>query len=91
MVVIEHNRSIPVQSHKSPRKRTGDSWDVDESRMGVVAEVKESQVEEVDNQNNLSPNKMSSDEEHDEGKLQEVVEDEVASHTSSGLNIFTLV
>jgi len=70
MVVIEHNGTIPVQSHKGPGKRAGDGWDVDESRMRVVAEIEESQVEEVDNQDNLSPDEVSSDEEHDEGKLQ---------------------
>jgi hypothetical protein len=34
---------------------------------------------------------MTSNEEHDEGKLQEVVEDEVASNTSGGVDILTLL
>lgn len=34
---------------------------------------------------------MSADEEHHEGKLQEVVEDEVASNPSGSLDMFTLI
>ena len=34
---------------------------------------------------------MSADEKHHEGKLQEVVEDEVASNSSCSLDMFTLV
>lgn len=56
-----------------------------------MAEIEGGQVEEVDDQDNLSPGEVSSDEEHDEGKMQKVVKDEVASHTSSGLDIFTLI
>jgi len=91
VVVIEHNSTIPVQSHEGPGKRARDSGDVDESRMLVVTEIKSGQVEEIDDQDNLSPGEVSSDEEHDEGKMQKVVEDEVAPHTSSSLDIFTFV
>jgi hypothetical protein len=91
VVVIEHNSTIPVQSHKSPGEWTRDGSDVDESRMRVVAEIEERQVEEVDDQDELSPSKVASDEEHNESKLQEVVENEVASYTSSSLDILSLV
>lgn len=91
MVVIERNSTIPVQSHEGPGKRARDSSDVDESRMCAVAEIESSQVEEVDDQNYLSPSKVSPDEEHDEGKLQKIVEDEVASYTSGSLDMLTLV
>jgi hypothetical protein len=37
--------------------------------MCVVAEIKGRQVEEIDDQDNLGPNKMPANEEHDEGKL----------------------
>lgn len=45
-----------------------------------MAEVERRQVEEVDDQDQLSPDEVGSDEEHDEGKVEEVVEDEVAAH-----------
>jgi hypothetical protein len=57
--------------------------------MFVVAEIKSGQVEEVDDQDDLGPDKMPANEEHDEGKLQEVIEDEVAANTSSSLDMFT--
>jgi hypothetical protein len=91
VVVVEHNSTIPVQSHKGPGKRARDSWDVDEPGMRVVAEVKRRQVEEVDDQDDLSPDEVSADEKHHEGKLQEVVEDEVASNPSGSLDMFALI
>jgi hypothetical protein len=90
-VGIDSNSTIPVESNKSPCKWARDNWDVNESRMCIVAEIEGRQVEEIDNQNNFSPDEMSSNKEHDEGKLQEVVEDEVASNTCGSLNMFTVL
>jgi len=56
-----------------------------------VPEIEGGQIKEVDDQDDLSPDEMSSNEEHDEGKLQEVVDDEVASNTRSSLNIVTVL
>jgi len=52
-----------------------------------VADVQGGQVEEVDDQDDLSPAEMSADKQHDECELQEVVENEVASNTSSSIDI----
>lgn len=56
-----------------------------------MTEVKEGKIEEVDDQDNLSPDEMGSDEEHDKGKLEEIVENEVRSNSCSCLNMCTLV
>jgi len=86
---IDRNSTIPVEGNESPCKWTRYNWNVDESRMCVVAEVKGGQVEEVDDQDDLRPDKMPANKEHDEGKLQEVIEYKVASNTSSSLNMLT--
>jgi hypothetical protein len=59
--------------------------------MGVVAEVEGGQVEEVDNQNDLGPNKVGANEEHDESEMEEVVENEVASNTGGSLNVAIVI
>lgn len=43
----------------------------------MVAEGQRAQVEEVDDQDELGPDEVAADEEHDEGKVQQVVRDEV--------------
>ena len=45
-----------------------------------MTEVERRQVEEVDDQDHLSPNEVGSDKEHDEGEVEEGVDDEVAAH-----------
>jgi len=77
---IHGNGAIPVQSNKCPRQWPRDHWDVDESWVCVVSEVQGGQVEEVDDQNDLGPDEVSSDEEHDESELQHIVEYEVAAN-----------
>ncbi len=44
-----------------------------------MTEVQRGQVEEVDNQDDLGPDKVAAHEEHDEGEGEKVVEDEVAA------------
>jgi len=68
-VGIDCNSAIPVQGNKSPCKWTRYNWNVNESRMCVVAEIKGGQVEEVHDQDDLGPDKMAANEEHDESKL----------------------
>ena len=41
--------SIPVQRHKGPCQRARNSGNVNQSREGTVAEVKEGEIEEVHN------------------------------------------
>jgi hypothetical protein len=59
---------------------------VDEPRVCVVSEVKAGQVEKVDDENQLGPVKVRSDKQHDKRKVEEVVHDEVASHTGRGVD-----
>ena len=77
---VHHQGSIPVDSHKSPGEGARDGGRVDEARVFVVAEIQRRQVEEVDDEDQLSPGEVRADEEHDEGEVQQVVEDEVAAN-----------
>ena len=56
-----------------------------------MPEVQRRQVEEIDNKDEFSPDEVSTNEQHDEGKLQEIVENEMASNTSSSIDIFGIV
>lgn len=84
---VEGNSSVPVQSNECPGQGSGDSWEVDKAGRGRVAEVERRQVEEVDDQDQLSPNEVGSDKEHDESEMEEVVEDEVAANGRCGLDM----
>jgi len=84
---INCDGSIPVQSNKCPCQWSRNNWDMDESRVRVVAEVERGEVEEVDGQDDLSPDVVAADEQHDERELEEVVDDEVASNTSCCVDI----
>lgn len=66
---IYSDGTIPVQSNKCPCKGSACDWDMDESRMCVVAEIEGRQVEEIDDQNHLGPNEVSANKQHDECKL----------------------
>lgn len=35
-----HDRAVPVHRHKRPSQRSGHGGQVDEARVGIVAEVK---------------------------------------------------
>lgn len=81
-----HQCAVPVNGNKGPCQRTGDHRGVDEARVGIMAEVEGGKVEKVKHQDDLSPVKVRSDKEHDEGKVEEVVEDEVAADAGSGID-----
>ena len=53
-----------------------------------MTEVKRGKVEEVDDQNQFCEEEISTNEEHDKCELEKIVEDEVASNSCSGLNVF---
>ena len=84
--VGDHQGAIPVQSDKGPRQGTGHDRRVNEPRIRVVAEIEGGQVEEVENQDHLSPVEVGSDEEHHEGKVEQIVQDEVAADAGGSLN-----
>lgn len=82
--VPQHKRSVPVYPHKRPRQRTRGDGQVDEGRAGAVQEVQVREVEQVDDLDDLGPDEVRAHEEHDEGKVQQVVEDEVAADVGGG-------
>ena len=86
MRVVHHDGAVPVEGHKSPCQRAGDGRGVDEARVGVVAEVQRSKVEEVEDEKDLSPDEVVVDEEEDESRVQDVVGDEVATHGAGGVD-----
>ena len=55
-----------------------------------MAEIQARQVEEVDDQDDLRPDEVAADEEHDEGELKEVVEDEVGSNGCGGVDVVSV-
>jgi hypothetical protein len=82
-----HDGAVPVDGDKVPCERSGYDSLVDEASIGWVAEVQRCQVEEVDNDQNLGPSEVASYEEHDESEVEQVVEDEVASHGTSSVQL----
>lgn len=80
--------TVPVDGHESPCQRSRDDGGVDEARIGVVAEGKGGEVEEVDDQDDLSPAEVSTGEEHDEGEVEEVVQDEVRPYSGGSVDLF---
>lgn len=87
-VGIDSNRTIPVDGNKGPRQRSRDDRRMDEACVAVVTEVERGEVEEVDDKQNFSPDKVRAYEEHDKAELQEVVHNEVASHCRSSVDTF---
>lgn len=82
------NGAVPVDGHEGPCQRPGDDRGVDEAWVGIVAESKEGEVVEVDDQDDLSPYEVCAGEEHHKGKVQEVVQDEVRAHGGGGVHLF---
>jgi len=83
---VECNSTVPVQGNEGPGQGSRDGWEVDPAGRVGVAEVERRKVEEVDDQEHLSPDEVGADEEHDPAKVEEIVGDEVAAHVCCGLN-----
>lgn len=60
---------------------------MNEAWVSVVAEVEGAEVEEVDDENQLGPAKMRTNEEHHECKVEEIVGDEVRSNAGGGIDV----
>jgi hypothetical protein len=84
--VGNHQSTVPVDGNESPGQRSRNNGCVDKSGVRVVAEVERGKIDEVENQNNLSPVEVRADEEHDKGEVEEVVEDEMASDAGGSVN-----
>ena len=64
---------------------------MNQSVVCVVAEVRSREVEEVEDKKYLSPPEVGANEEQDESEVEEVVQDEVASHAGRSLNVCIIV
>lgn len=80
-----HDCTVPVNSHEGPCQRTGHHGGVDEPGVCMMAEGHRRQVEEVNDKDELSPDEVAAGEQHHEGKVEQIVEDEV--RTASGRSI----
>lgn len=56
-----------------------------------MTEVERRKVEKIDDQYDLSPYEVRSNEQHDECKLEEVVDNEMTSDWCCGVDMFNLV
>lgn len=59
---------------------------MNETSTSIVAEIKRWEVEEIENENELSPMEVGANEEHDKGKVEEVVHDKVTTDAGSGID-----
>jgi len=86
-VGVDCNGTVPVKSNKRPGQWSRNNRDMNESRMGVVTEVEGGQVEEIDDQEQLCPTITTTNEQHEESELDKIADYEMASYTSSGIDI----
>lgn len=84
--VGNHESTIPVNGDKRPGQRSRHHRRMNESGICVVAEVERGQVDEVENENDLSPVEVRADKQHDKSEVEEVVEDEMASNAGGSVN-----
>lgn len=84
---MHHDRTAPVERHKVPRQRATDHGDVNEPRGRTMAEVRAGQVEEVDNQQQLSPPEVAPHPEVNKPKQQQIMRNKMAPHITRSGNI----
>jgi len=89
-VSIDSDSTIPVQSNKGPSQWTRDGWNMNEAWVSWVAEIQGRKIEEVENQDELSQVETRPNKEHDEPKLEQIVENEMASNGSSSIDKFSV-
>lgn len=73
--VRHHDSSVPVNGNERPCQRRRHNWRVDKPSIPGVSEVERGQVDEVQDDHHLRPGEMRAHEEHDEGKVEQVVDD----------------
>lgn len=83
----DHDGTVPVESNEGPGKRTRDSGHVNALGIGIVAEVQRREVDEVDDQQDLGPDEVRANEEHDPAEVKQVVEDEVATDRGGSVDL----
>jgi len=88
--VVDHDGTVPVDCHERPGQGSRHRRCMDESGVGVVSEVEGREVDEVENQEQLGPNEVPVYEQHDKAGVEEVVDDEMASHGACGVDDFDI-
>lgn len=83
ILMPDHDGPIPVNRHKGPSQRSRDDRRVDQASILVVAEVQRGEVDEVDDEDELCPDEVTSYKQHHEGEVKKVVENEVAAARAS--------
>lgn len=81
----DHNGTIPVDGHESPCKWSRHNSLMDEPSIARVAEIERRQVGEVEDEEELGPAKVTSHKQHDEGEVKQIVQNEMASHSSGSV------
>jgi len=84
---VDHDGSVPVDGDEVPSQGCGDYGPVDESGIRVMSEVQRRQIEEVGDDHDFSDDEEATDKQHNEGELQQVVEDKVTPDTGCGIDI----
>lgn len=84
--VGNHQSTVPVDGNKSPGQRSRNNRCVNKPGVRVVTEVERGKIDEVENEDNLSPVEVRADKEHDKGEVEEVVEDEMTSDAGGSVN-----
>lgn len=85
VLVGQHDGAVPVNGDKGPGQGPRDGRGVDEARVGIVAKVEPREVDEVDDEDQLGPDKVGADKEHDKCKVKKVIENEVAADTGGSV------
>ena len=81
---IDHCGAIGEQDDIRPRQWTGDNRDVNKEREPEVTEVQGSDIEPVQDQNDLTPNQSRMHQQKDVSRSQEVEGDEVRANVCRG-------
>lgn len=83
IVTVNSNSAIPEQRRQSPSVRSRDGRQVHESGKSPVSPVCNGLVDEVDDENDLSPPEVVTSPQQDPDNEEDVVEDEMGSDVSS--------
>jgi hypothetical protein len=86
VLVRHHDGPIPIDGHKRPGQGARDGGQVDEAGVRVVAEVERRQVDKVDEEEDLGPDKVPVDKEQDPRGVEQVVGNKVTSDRAGGVD-----
>lgn len=85
-----HDGTIPIYSYERPCQRAGHHGGMDEARVGMMTESQGRQVEEVNEKDELGPDEVAAGEEHHEGKLKQIVEDEMGTASTRSVDLLNI-